>query len=152
MSQEQSPKLGDALRLWQEKLAYLEIQYVQASDPSRKFELDQLIKESGEEIQRLKKDVVIKHETVDSTGMESRKNEPKLIYRQRVYDLLLANNGEITSVGREVLELLRAHLRLRREEAEIIEVEAFQLYEEYKSKLKLYEQSLKEVISRVPFE
>ncbi|GET37906.1 hypothetical protein [Microseira wollei] len=58
MNQEQSPSLGDALKLWQERLAYLEIEKAKTASASQKFELQDRIEECRKEIQRLKNNSV----------------------------------------------------------------------------------------------
>jgi hypothetical protein len=153
MSQEQSPNFGDALRLWEKRLKHLEKEKAINANPLLDYELIHRIEECRKEIQRLKNDTIFWHEeTRASTDKGSKESDPKLIYRQKVYELLLANNGEITLVRGELLTLLRDNLRLQREEAEICEAEAFLIYRNYQSKLRLFENLLREKISYVFFE
>lgn len=53
MSQRKSLNLGDALQMWQEKRAYLEIEKAKTASGSQNFELKKQIEECEKEIQRL---------------------------------------------------------------------------------------------------
>ncbi|MGE5656038.1 MAG: protein kinase domain-containing protein [Actinomycetota bacterium] len=72
----------------------------------------------------------------------SRVRTPKLtIYREEV-ERRASHRGEITVVGRKILDELRISLELLPEEAETIEDEVLNPYRKYKEKAKQYEQAL----------
>lgn len=69
---------------------------------------------------------------------------PKLtIYREEV-ERRVTHRGEISVVGRSILDALRSSLELKPEEAEAIEAEILKPYRDYKSKFQRYEQALVE--------
>jgi hypothetical protein len=71
-------------------------------------------------------------------------NEPKLRYRKEVERYV--THGEISIVGRRILDNLRKNLRLLLKDAEVIEAEVLKPYQEYKQKLQQYEQAFVDVI------
>ncbi len=73
---------------------------------------------------------------------------PKLtIYREEV-DRRSSSRGDITFVGRRILEELRISLELLPEEAEAIEDEVLNPYRKYREKGERYEQSLQEAMQQ----
>lgn len=78
----------------------------------------------------------------------SRVRTPKLsIYREEV-ERRASHRGEITVVGRRILDELRSSLELRVEEAEAIEDEVLNPYRKYKEKGEIYEQALQEAMQQ----
>ncbi|GET37907.1 hypothetical protein [Microseira wollei] len=148
MSQEPSPNIGGAIDIWYERLNYLEKEKAKiASNPSQKFDLEYQIQECRQEIQRLKDDTLVRHEFSNgSTTLSSPEDEPKQLYRKQVYEMLLLGNGKIASEKRMTLNSFITSVKLTPESAQIIEAEAVQLYQEYQSKLKLFDQLLQEAI------
>ena len=81
-------------------------------------------------------------------GDRSRARIPKLtIYREEV-DRRSSSRGDITVVGRRILEELRVSLDLQPEEAEAIEDEVLNPYRKYRQKGERYEQSLQEAMQQ----
>ncbi|MEG4799808.1 protein kinase [Microcoleus sp. ARI1-B5] len=81
-------------------------------------------------------------------GDRSRARIPKLtIYREEV-DRRSSSRGDITVVGRRILEELRVSLDLQPEEAEAIEDEVLNPYRKYREKGERYEQSLQEAMQQ----
>ena len=81
-------------------------------------------------------------------GDRSRARIPKLtIYREEV-DRRSSSRGDITVVGRRILEELRISLELLPEEAEAIEDEVLNPYRKYREKGERYEQSLQEAMQQ----
>ncbi len=81
-------------------------------------------------------------------GDRSRARIPKLtIYREEV-DRRSSSRGEITVVGRRILEELRVSLELLPEEAEALEDEVLNPYRKYREKGERYEQSLQEAMQQ----
>ncbi|MEG4996935.1 protein kinase domain-containing protein [Microcoleus sp. B4-D4] len=81
-------------------------------------------------------------------GDRSRARIPKLtIYREEV-DRRSSSRGDITVVGRRILEELRVSLELLPEEAEAIEDEVLNPYRKYRQKGERYEQSLHEAMQQ----
>jgi WD40 repeat protein/serine/threonine protein kinase len=81
-------------------------------------------------------------------GDRSRTRVPKLtIYREEV-DRRSSSRGDITVVGRRILEELRVSLELQPEEAEAIEDEVLNPYRKYREKGERYEQSLQETMQQ----
>ncbi|MEG4571468.1 protein kinase [Microcoleus sp. N3A4] len=81
-------------------------------------------------------------------GDRSRARIPKLtIYREEV-DRRSSSRGDITVVGRRILEELRVSLELLPEEAEAIEDEVLNPYRKYREKGERYEQSLHEAMQQ----
>ncbi len=81
-------------------------------------------------------------------GDRSRARIPKLtIYREEV-DRRSSSRGDITVVGRRILEELRVSLELLPEEAEAIEDEVLNPYRKYRQKGERYEQSLQEAMQQ----
>jgi WD40 repeat protein/serine/threonine protein kinase len=81
-------------------------------------------------------------------GDRSRARIPKLtIYREEV-DRRSSSRGDITVVGRRILEELRVSLDLQAEEAEAIEDEVLNPYRKYREKGERYEQSLQEAMQQ----
>ncbi|WP_414588642.1 caspase, EACC1-associated type [Scytonema sp. PCC 10023] len=66
--------------------------------------------------------------------------DPKLRYRQEVE--IYASRGEISMIGRKILDALRDNLRLLPEQTAAIEAEVLKPYREYQQKLHEYEQAL----------
>ncbi len=72
---------------------------------------------------------------------------PKLtIYREEV-ERRVTHRGEISVVGRGILDALRTSLELQAEEAVAIEEEVLKPYEEYKQKVQHYERALAEALN-----
>jgi WD40 repeat protein/serine/threonine protein kinase len=81
-------------------------------------------------------------------GDRSRARIPKLtIYREEV-DRRSSSRGDITVVGRRILEELRVSLELQPEEADVIEDEVLNPYRKYREKGERYEQSLQEAMQQ----
>ncbi|MEG4984305.1 protein kinase [Microcoleus sp. BR0-C5] len=81
-------------------------------------------------------------------GDRSRARIPKLtIYREEV-DRRSSSRGDITVVGRRILDELRVSLELLPEEAEAIEDEVLNPYRKYRQKGERYEQSLQEAMQQ----
>ena len=81
-------------------------------------------------------------------GDRSRARIPKLtIYREEV-DRRSSSRGDITVVGRRILEELRVSLELQPEESEAIEDEVLNPYRKYREKGERYEQSLQEAMQQ----
>ncbi|MEG3844286.1 protein kinase [Microcoleus sp. herbarium14] len=81
-------------------------------------------------------------------GDRSRARVPKLtIYREEV-DRRSSSRGDITVVGRRILEELRVSLELLPEESEAIEDEVLNPYRKYREKGERYEQSLQEAMQQ----
>ncbi|MBD1826577.1 protein kinase [Microcoleus vaginatus GB1-A2] len=81
-------------------------------------------------------------------GDRSRARIPKLtIYREEV-DRRSSSRGDITVVGRRILDELRVSLELLPEEAEAIEDEVLNPYRKYREKGERYEQSLLEAMQQ----
>ena len=81
-------------------------------------------------------------------GDRSRTRVPKLtIYREEV-DRRSSSRGDITVVGRMILEELRVSLELLPEESEAIEDEVLNPYRKYREKGERYEQSLQEAMQQ----
>ena len=81
-------------------------------------------------------------------GDRSRARIPKLtIYREEV-DRRSSSRGDITVVGRRILDELRISLELLPEEAEAIEDEVLNPYRKYREKGERYEQSLQEAMQQ----
>ncbi|UNU22500.1 serine/threonine-protein kinase [Microcoleus vaginatus] len=81
-------------------------------------------------------------------GDRSRARIPKLtIYREEV-DRRSSSRGDITVVGRRILDELRVSLDLLPEEAEAIEDEVLNPYRKYRQKGERYEQSLQEAMQQ----
>ncbi|QFS45445.1 tetratricopeptide repeat protein [Nostoc sphaeroides CCNUC1] len=72
--------------------------------------------------------------------------DPKLKYRKEVE--IYANRGEISIIGRRILDALRQKLGLLPEETAAIEAEVLKPYREYQQKLQQYEQALVDAIGR----
>ncbi|MBD2209126.1 hypothetical protein H6G27_04445 [Nostoc linckia FACHB-104] len=68
----------------------------------------------------------------------------------RTQDEIKAGQGEISFVGRKVLDTFGESLGLHPEEISAIETEVLQPYREYKKKLQQYEQVLVEVVQQEP--
>lgn len=66
--------------------------------------------------------------------------DPKLRYRKEVETY--ASRGEISNIGRKILDKLRQNLGLLPEEVAAIETEVLKPYREYQQKLQEYEQAL----------
>ncbi|MGL5064401.1 MAG: protein kinase domain-containing protein [Microcoleus sp.] len=81
-------------------------------------------------------------------GDRSRIRVPKLtVYREEV-DRRANSRGDITTVGRRILEELRVSLELLPEEAEAIEDEVLNPYRKYRAKGERYEQALQEAMQQ----
>ena len=81
-------------------------------------------------------------------GDRSRARIPKLtIYREEV-DRRSSSRGDITVVGRRILEELRVSLELQPEEADAMEDEVLNPYRKYREKGERYEQSLQEAMQQ----
>ncbi len=81
-------------------------------------------------------------------GDRSRARVPKLtIYREEV-DRRSSSRGDITVVGRRILEELRVSLELLPEESDTIEDEVLNPYRKYREKGERYEQSLQEAMQQ----
>ncbi len=81
-------------------------------------------------------------------GDRSRARVPKLtIYREEV-DRRSSSRGDITVVGRRILEELRVSLELLPEESDAIEDEVLNPYRKYREKGERYEQSLQEAMQQ----
>ncbi|MBE9038903.1 caspase, EACC1-associated type [aff. Roholtiella sp. LEGE 12411] len=74
--------------------------------------------------------------------------DPKLKYRKEVE--IYASRGEISIIGRRILDALRHNLGLLPEETAAIEIEVLKPYREYQQKLQQYEQALVDAIGREP--
>jgi tetratricopeptide (TPR) repeat protein len=72
--------------------------------------------------------------------------DPKLKYRKEVE--IYASRGEISIIGRRILDALRQNLGLLAEETAAIEAEVLKPYREYQQKLQQYEQALVDAIGR----
>ncbi|ODH03013.1 hypothetical protein A4S05_21415 [Nostoc sp. KVJ20] len=72
--------------------------------------------------------------------------DPKLRYRKEVE--IYANRGEISIIGRKILDTLRQNLGLLSEDTAAIESKVLKPYREYKQKLQQYEQVLVDEIKR----
>ncbi len=72
--------------------------------------------------------------------------DPKLSYRREVERF--ASRGEISLIGRMVLDEERKQLGMRPEEADVIEEEVLKPYREYQQKLQLYEQACVEMMEQ----
>jgi tetratricopeptide (TPR) repeat protein len=73
-------------------------------------------------------------------------DDPKLRYRQEVERY--KNRGEISFVGRRILDELQENLGILPEEAAAIEAEVLKPYKEYQQKLQRYEQALADAMRR----
>ncbi len=81
-------------------------------------------------------------------GDRSRVRVPRLtIYREEV-DRRSSSRGDITLVGRRILEELRVSLELLPEESDAIEDEVLNPYRKYREKGERYEQSLQEAMQQ----
>lgn len=81
------------------------------------------------------------------SGDRSKIHLPKLtIYREEV-ERRVSHRGEISVVGRNILDALRTSLELQAEEAQAIEEEVLKPYEEYKQKIQRYERALVEALN-----
>lgn len=81
-------------------------------------------------------------------GDLSRSRLPKLtVYREEV-ERRASYRGEITVVGRKILDELRESLELSKEETEIIEDEVLNPYRKYQEKGQRYEQALVEALQQ----
>ncbi|WP_375499139.1 caspase domain-containing protein [uncultured Nostoc sp.] len=74
--------------------------------------------------------------------------DPKLRYRKEVE--IYASRGEISIIGRKILDALRQNLGLVTEETAVIETEVLKPYQDYKQKLQQYEQALVDAIAGEP--
>ncbi len=74
--------------------------------------------------------------------------DPKLKYRKEVE--IYASRGEISIIGRRILDALHQNLGLLPEETAPIETEVLKPYREYQQKLQEYEQALVDAIGREP--
>ncbi|PHM05573.1 hypothetical protein [Nostoc sp. 'Peltigera malacea cyanobiont' DB3992] len=74
--------------------------------------------------------------------------DPKLKYRKEVE--IYASRGEISIIGRRILDALRQNLGLLPEETAPIETEVLKPYRDYQQKLQEYEQALVDAIGREP--
>jgi tetratricopeptide (TPR) repeat protein len=72
--------------------------------------------------------------------------DPKLVYRREVERLV--SQGDISSVGRSLLEALRQQLKLTVSEAAVIEAEVLGPRQEYNENLQRYKQTFADVIAR----
>jgi Caspase domain len=72
--------------------------------------------------------------------------DPKLKYRKEVE--IYASRGEISIIGRRILDTLHQNLGLLPEETAAIEAEVLKPYREYQQKLQEYEQALVDAIGR----
>lgn len=73
---------------------------------------------------------------------------PKLtIYREEV-ERRASSRGEISVVGRSILDALRSSLELQPEEADEIEEEVLKPYQDYKQKAQRYQQALTEAMNQ----
>ncbi|MBH8552786.1 tetratricopeptide repeat protein [Nostocaceae cyanobacterium CENA357] len=72
--------------------------------------------------------------------------DPKLKYRKEVE--IYASRGEISIMGRIILDALRQNLGLLPEETAAIETEVLKPYQEYQQKLQQYEQALVDAMGR----
>ena len=72
--------------------------------------------------------------------------DPKLKYRKELERF--SRRGEISAIGRKVLEQLRVKLKLSSEEAIEIENEVLHPYREYQKRLQEYEEALVEEVER----
>jgi hypothetical protein len=73
---------------------------------------------------------------------KSRKDDPKLIYRQEVERLAQRNQGNLSNIALIILEGKRNDLKISPEEATAIKAEVLQPYREYEHKCREYEQVL----------
>lgn len=73
--------------------------------------------------------------------------DKKLIYRQELVRLS-SHRGDISVVGREILDALRDSLEMDKEEADDIEDEVLNPYRKYREKGERYEQTLLETIKK----
>ena len=71
--------------------------------------------------------------------------DPRLMYRKEVENLL--RDGDLSPIGRTVLQALQAHLSLSPQEASAIEAEILRPYQEYRRKLQEYEQAWTEAVN-----
>jgi hypothetical protein len=72
--------------------------------------------------------------------------DPKLIYRKQVERF--ANHGEISQIGRRILDDMQESLRIPSEEAKAIASEVLKPFQEYQQKLQRYEQVFREAIAQ----
>jgi hypothetical protein len=72
--------------------------------------------------------------------------DPKLIYRKQVERF--ANHGEISQIGRRILDDLQESLSIPSEEAKAIAAEVLKPFQEYQQKLQRYEQVFREAIAQ----
>ena len=72
--------------------------------------------------------------------------DPKLIYRKQVERF--ANHGEISQIGRRILDDLQESLSIPSEEATAIAAEVLKPFQEYQQKLQRYEQVFREAIAQ----
>jgi WD40 repeat protein len=72
--------------------------------------------------------------------------DPKLIYRKQVERF--ANHGEISQLGRRILDDLQESLSIPSEEATAIAAEVLKPFQEYQQKLQRYEQVFREAIAQ----
>ncbi|MBN3923037.1 caspase family protein [Nostoc sp. NMS4] len=77
---------------------------------------------------------------------KARIGDPKLRYRKEVESY--ASRGEISIIGRRILDALRQNLGLLPEETAAIEAEVLKPYREYQQKLQEYKQALVDAIGR----
>ncbi|BAZ39144.1 extracellular ligand-binding receptor [Calothrix sp. NIES-4101] len=77
---------------------------------------------------------------------KSPKNDPKLKYRKEVERIALEDNGEISILGRIILDEQRSNWGLSVEEAAAIENEVLEPYRQRQEKLQRYEQALSQVV------
>ena len=71
MSQGQFPNSGDALCIWKQKLAYLEIEKSKTASASQKFELKKDIEECEREIRRLESAGFVRHKETSTSTVQA---------------------------------------------------------------------------------
>jgi hypothetical protein len=71
MSQGQFPNSGDALRIWKQKLAYLEIEKPKTASASQRFEIIKQIEECEREIHRLESAGFVRHKGTSASTAQA---------------------------------------------------------------------------------
>jgi hypothetical protein len=71
MSQGQLPNSGDALRIWKQKLAYLEIEKPKTASASQRFEIIKQIEECEREIHRLESAGFVRHKGTSASTAQA---------------------------------------------------------------------------------
>lgn len=71
MSQGQFPNSGDALGIWKQRLAYLEIEKAKTASATQKFELEKHIEECEREIHRLESAAFFRHKGTSASTAQA---------------------------------------------------------------------------------